>query len=150
MTTSEQSAGRRLVIAAGGTATGLVLLMNYPTSLPASPASAVSTTLPATVTPATVGGASTRTVTGPVAQTRWGPVQVQLAVANGKIISAQALVHPSGNNRDAEINGYALPILNSEVVSAQSAQIDTVSGATVTSGGYQQSLQAAVDAAHLS
>ena len=47
------------------------------------------------------------------------------------------------------INGYALPVLNQEVVDRQSAQIDTVSGATVTSDGYLQSLQSALDQAHL-
>ncbi|HEY3506568.1 MAG TPA: FMN-binding protein [Actinocatenispora sp.] len=57
--------------------------------------------------------------------------------------------YPNGNPRDAQINAYALPILAQEVVSAQSADIDTVSGATVTSDGYKQSLQAAIDAAHL-
>ncbi len=56
---------------------------------------------------------------------------------------------PSGNFRDQEINSYAVPILNQEVVQAQSAQIDAVSGATVTSDGYIQSLQSAIDQAHL-
>ncbi len=156
MITAEQRAGRRLVIAAGGTASGLVLLLSYPTSLPSGPASAVSTELPAAVTPVdTATGTNSRstgttTVTGRMAQTRWGPVQVRLTLSAGKVVVAEAIVYPSGNRRDAEINGYAVPILNSEVVTAQSAQIDTVSGATVTSDGYLQSLQSAVDAAHLS
>jgi uncharacterized protein with FMN-binding domain len=47
------------------------------------------------------------------------------------------------------INSYALPILDHEVVQQQSAAIDVVSGATVTSDGYLQSLQAAIDQAHL-
>jgi uncharacterized protein with FMN-binding domain len=57
--------------------------------------------------------------------------------------------YPSGNHRDEEINAYALPVLRQAVLDAQSAHIDTVSGATVTSDGYKQSLQAALDAAHL-
>jgi uncharacterized protein with FMN-binding domain len=90
------------------------------------------------------------TYDGSVAQTRWGPVQVRITVANGKITDVEAVTYPNGNNRDQEINDYALPILHDEVLTAQSATIDTVSGATVTSDGYRQSLQAAIDAAHLS
>ena len=69
---------------------------------------------------------------------------------NGKITAAQAVVFPQENPRDQEINSYAVPQLNSEAVQAQSGTIDAVSGATVTSGGYIQSLQSAVDQAHLS
>lgn len=91
-----------------------------------------------------------KTYTGSVAQTRWGPVQVTITVSNGKITNVSVPTYPNGNGRDAEINAYALPILQQETVSAQSATIDTVSGATVTSDGYLQSLQSAIDAAHLS
>jgi uncharacterized protein with FMN-binding domain len=76
-------------------------------------------------------------------------VQVQITVENGKITAAQPTQVPNDNFRDQEINSYAVPILNQEVVQAQSAQIDAVSGATVTSDGYVQSLQSAVDQAHL-
>jgi uncharacterized protein with FMN-binding domain len=76
-------------------------------------------------------------------------VQVRVVVKNGKVTSADAVVVPSGNQRDEEINSYAVPVLNQEVLDAQSAGIDTVSGATVTSDGYLQSLQSALDAAHL-
>ena len=91
----------------------------------------------------------TKTYTGDVADTQWGPVQVQITVANGKITGAQTVQQPDGNPRDQEINAYAVPILNQEAVQASSAQIDAVSGATVTSDGYIQSLQSAVDQAHL-
>ncbi|RNL78751.1 FMN-binding protein [Nocardioides marmorisolisilvae] len=89
------------------------------------------------------------TVTGSVAQTRWGPVQVELTVANGKITKVSVVQYPNGNGKDAEINSYALPILVQETVDAQSANIDMVSGATVTSDGYVQSLQSALDQANL-
>ena len=59
-----------------------------------------------------------------------------------------ALPEEALNSRDDEINAYAVPQLRSEVLTAQSASIDAVSGATVTSGGYVESLQAALDAAH--
>jgi uncharacterized protein with FMN-binding domain len=97
------------------------------------------------------GGSSSvsGTVTGDSADTRWGPVQVQITVQGGKIVSANAVVVPNGNFRDQEINAYAVPILNQQAVQVQSANIDGVSGATVTSGGYQQSLQSAINKAHL-
>jgi uncharacterized protein with FMN-binding domain len=87
-------------------------------------------------------------VNGTVAQTQWGPVQVQVHIAGHRITDVKALVYPSGSGHDQSINAYALPILRQEVLSAQSAQINSVSGATVTSDGYVQSLQAALDAAH--
>jgi uncharacterized protein with FMN-binding domain len=90
-----------------------------------------------------------RTVTGSVANTQWGPVQVQLTISGGKITKVDVLQYPNGNPRDAEINDRALPILIKETVDQQSAQIDMVSGATVTSDGYLQSLQSAVDRANL-
>jgi uncharacterized protein with FMN-binding domain len=90
-----------------------------------------------------------RTVTGSVASTRWGPVQVQLTVADGTITQVSVLQYPNGNGKDAEINNYALPILTQETVDAQSANIDMVSGATVTSDGYVRSLQSALDEANL-
>jgi uncharacterized protein with FMN-binding domain len=87
------------------------------------------------------------TVNGSVAQTRWGPVQVQVRMSGHRIVDVRALVYPHGNGNDEAINAYALPRLRQEVLSAQSARIDAVSGATVTSDGYRKSLQAALDAA---
>ena len=89
------------------------------------------------------------TVTGAVVQTRWGPVQVAITVADGKITAVDVPQYPNGNGKDEEINADALPILMQETLSAQSADIDMVSGATVTSDGYVQSLQSALDQAGL-
>jgi uncharacterized protein with FMN-binding domain len=112
-----------------------------------SSAAAPSSSAAASPTPA-AGGATTSTkVTGTVASTRWGPVQVQLSVANRKITNVAVIQYPSGNGRDQEINSYALPQLIQETLKAQSANIDMVSGATVTSDGYLQSLQSALDRA---
>ena len=94
------------------------------------------------------GSGSDTVANGTVAQTRWGPVQVQVHIAGGKIVDVVALRVPDGNQRDNEINSYAVPQLRQEVLDAQSAHIDAVSGATVTSDGYRESLQAALDAAH--
>jgi uncharacterized protein with FMN-binding domain len=92
-----------------------------------------------------VAPADGSTVTGTVAQTRWGPVQVRLTLAGGKITAVDVLQYPDGNNRDREINDDALPVLVQETISAQNADIDMVSGATVTSTGYVESLQSALD-----
>ena len=97
----------------------------------------------------TSSGSGNGTATGSVAQTRWGPVQVRITVSGGKITKVTAVQVPDNNHRDQEINDYAVPILKQETIDAQSAQIDTVSGATVTSDGYRESLQSAIDAAHL-
>lgn len=90
-----------------------------------------------------------RKVTGSVASTQWGPVEVQLTITSGSITNVSVLQYPNGNGRDYQINSYALPILTQETLRAQSASIDMVSGATVTSGGYLESLQSALDKANL-
>jgi uncharacterized protein with FMN-binding domain len=94
------------------------------------------------------GSPGATVVNGTVANTRWGPMQVRVTINSGKITDVQAILYPHGNGRDAEINAYALPQLRSEVLAAQSANIDVVSGATVSSDGYIESLQAALDMAH--
>ncbi|MDQ2740055.1 MAG: FMN-binding protein [Actinomycetota bacterium] len=81
-------------------------------------------------------------------QTEYGPVQVQITVAGGKITAADAVQYPTAQRRDVQINRQAVPMLNAEVLAAQSATIDAVSGASYTSDGYVQSLQAALDLAH--
>jgi uncharacterized protein with FMN-binding domain len=151
---------RRITLWLVGTVCGLVLLFSYRTSTmgatqdpahAAAPPGIVGNAPPAaTAAPngsAAPGGQDT-VVNGSVAQTRWGPVQVQVRISGGKIVEITTLQVPSGNQRDQEINSYAVPQLRTEVLAAQSAQIDTVSGATVTSDGYRESLQAALDAAH--
>ena len=95
---------------------------------------------------ATGGTTSGATTTGQVAQTRWGPVQVQITTdAAGTITDVEVVQYPSGNGLDQQINSYALPQLIQETLDVQSANIDMVSGATVTSEGYLQSLQSALD-----
>jgi len=95
--------------------------------------------------PSTTGAAAT--VTGSVAQTRWGPVQVQITVAGGRITDVAVLQYPHENGKDEQINARALPILIDETLTAQNADIDMVSGATITSQGYVDSLQSALDRA---
>jgi uncharacterized protein with FMN-binding domain len=141
---------RRIVIISLTTIVAVALLFSYHTSTNtaavAGPTTAV--TGPATRQRGSASPASA-TYTGDVADTRWGPVQVRITVAGGKITASEALQHPQESRRDIEINDYALPILSKQAVQAQSASIDTVSGATVTSDGYLRSLQSAIDRAHL-
>ncbi|UXY26489.1 FMN-binding protein [Streptomyces sp. HUAS TT20] len=94
------------------------------------------------------GGAAqaTKTVTGQVAQTQYGPVQVRITVANGKITKAEAVQAPKGGLSDQK-TAQAVPKLSQEAVAAGNANIDSVSGATYTSTGYKQSLQSALDQA---
>ena len=95
----------------------------------------------------TSSGLKDGTFTGDAASTRYGPVQVQVTVSGGRIASVDVVEYPNENPRDRQINQQAVPMLISETTSAQSAQIDMISGATYTSRGYQQSLQSALDQA---
>ncbi|MCH0565592.1 FMN-binding protein [Streptomyces sp. MUM 2J] len=92
------------------------------------------------------GGASAtaRTVTGDVARTQYGPVQVRVTVSGGRITRAEAVQAPQGG-RSGQISADALPRLGREAVAAGNADIEAVSGATYTSAGYRQSLQSALD-----
>ncbi len=87
------------------------------------------------------------TVTGQQVQTPFGVVQVQVTIQNGKITYVQAIQMPSDQFHSQQISQYAEPQLRSEVLSAQSSQVNTISGATYTSLGYLQSLQSALDQA---
>jgi uncharacterized protein with FMN-binding domain len=70
-------------------------------------------------------------------------------VLNGnQIVDVKPLKMPVDRSRSAEISSQAAPLLHDEVIAAQSAQIDTIGGATYTSGSYAQSLQSALDKAH--
>jgi uncharacterized protein with FMN-binding domain len=143
---------RRIVTALAGTVTALVMLFGYHTSTAGSGSPTAVPTGPVTTGSSSAGSSSstgTQTYTGDTVQTQWGPVQVQIAVSGGQVTEVTTLQHPSGNPRDEEINAYALPVLRESALSAQSADIDLVSGATVTSQGYVGSLQSALDQAHL-
>ncbi|MCH5673472.1 FMN-binding protein [Streptomyces gilvus] len=153
---------RRIVLASAATVSGMVLLLSLkphttPTAALAVPAPSSSASAPSgsggsggSGSSGSSGGSTTtgtKTVTGSTVQTRWGPVQVKITVKSGKLTDVTAVQYPTDNPRDQEINSYALPQLRSEALQAQSANIDTVSGATYTSDGYRQSLQSALDSA---
>ena len=167
---------RRALPALGLTAAGVLLVLrfqtsptssNHPTTVRASSGRALgsagglapTTTAPAATGPTTSGapgaapttaasGLRDGTFTGSAADTRYGPVQVQVTISGGKITDVQELQTPNDRSRSIDINPQAGPILHDEVLAAQSANIDQVSGATLTWEAYQVSLQAALDAAH--
>ncbi|WP_432986148.1 FMN-binding protein [Dactylosporangium sp. CA-233914] len=78
----------------------------------------------------------------------YGNVELSIVVSGGKITDVKVLDSPSDHSRSVQINNSALPKLRAEALTAQSADIDTVSGATYTSSGYKLSLQSAIDRAH--
>ena len=121
----------------------------------ASPTPTKSTAKPTpkpTPTPTAKPSSTTKTVTGSsvtVGEGRrvFGVVQVRLTLTNGKITSISAVQAPDADPHSAQISQFSIPILGQEVLSAQGASIDAVSGATYTSNAYAQSVQAALDAA---
>ncbi|WP_082888996.1 FMN-binding protein [Leifsonia xyli] len=110
-----------------------------------STSSGDATTPSSTPSPSASASTATTTVTGDAVDTRYGAVQVEVTFSGTTITAVRTVQSPSGNGRDIEINDQALPILQQEALQSQSANIDTVSGATYTSEGYIQSLQSAID-----
>lgn len=122
------------------------------TAITKTPSTTPTTKAPRT-TPTTSAPAPTKssapaapsgTFTGPTVNTQYGPMQVQITVSNGKITAANELQQPADS-----IGANAIPQLNQETLTAQSANIQAVSGATYTSQGYISSLQSAVNKAGL-
>jgi uncharacterized protein with FMN-binding domain len=104
---------------------------------------------PSASTSASASSASeaTRTVTGTVADTSYGPMQVQIVLTGQRITKVNVLQQTDNGQESSQIDAFSIPKLTSETLTVQSARIDTVSGATQTSQGYIQSLQSAIDKA---
>jgi uncharacterized protein with FMN-binding domain len=84
---------------------------------------------------------------GAVVANQFGPVQVRISVRDGRMVDVQAVKLPTAAARGIEIGMRAEPLLREQALERQSADLDTVSGATYTSDGYRRSLQSAIDAA---
>jgi uncharacterized protein with FMN-binding domain len=150
---------RRAILAIIGTVAGLVALLSFKSHAPSVPtastgnggvssSSSASTNSLGDNFPTAVQGslaAGERTVTGNVANTVYGPVQIQLVVRGSTIIKVAVLQQPTSTIHDIQIGQFAFPKLIGETLAAQSAKIDAVSGATYTSAGYIRSLQSALD-----
>jgi uncharacterized protein with FMN-binding domain len=153
---------RRVILAVTGTIAGLVALLSFKSHSPTVPvastsgtsggssssssSSSSSTTVPgefqSVAGPLTAGETK---ITGHIANTVYGPVQIQLVVKSHKIVKVAVLEQPTNTIHDIQIGQFAFPKLISETLAAQSAKIDAVSGASYTSAGYISSLQSAVD-----
>jgi uncharacterized protein with FMN-binding domain len=90
-----------------------------------------------------VKGSFSGQVTGSAVDVGYGTVQVQVTIQSGTITDVQTIQLPGGGH-SGQVSSYAAPQLRSEALQAQSAKIDTISGATYTSQGYIQSLQSAL------
>ena len=101
-----------------------------------------------TQTPTKSAGVS-GTFKGETSQTRWGPVQVQVTLTDGKITDVTTLQYPNGDRKSLNISNQVIPWLQDEVLQIQSAQINGISGATYTSGGFKASLASALQKAGL-
>jgi len=118
------------------------LVALHPASTGPTTAATGPTTAAAT-TPA--AAATTRTVDGQPMTIPYGVVQIRLIITGSTITDVQALQLPNGDGHSQGIAQLAVPMLRQQVLAAQSAQINGVSGATYTSGGYAQSVQSALD-----
>jgi uncharacterized protein with FMN-binding domain len=161
---------RRVVLAVTGTIAGLVALLSFKSHVPTSPVAAATgsgggTSSSSATAPSSKGGGQTEVVPGAfpqgsiarnlpsgetavdgnVANTAYGPVQIQLIKRNSKIVKVAVLKQPTNTLHDIQIGVAAFPKLISETLAAQTGKIDAVSGATYTSAGYIQSLQSALD-----
>jgi uncharacterized protein with FMN-binding domain len=141
------ASARSAAAAATAVTPGVVSAGTASAGAASSAVSAANVVVAAAATGSTNTALKDGTYAGQTSTNRWGPVQVQITVAGGKITDVTALQTPSDNGRSQQINNYAAPILSSEAVQAQSAKIDTVSGATYTSNSYMKSLQSAIDVA---
>jgi uncharacterized protein with FMN-binding domain len=90
---------------------------------------------------------ATRTITGAVESTMYGPMQVKVTLAGTRITNVAVVQETNDGQESQQIDSFAIPKLTAETLAAQSARIDTVSGATQTSTGYIGSLQSALDQA---
>jgi hypothetical protein len=161
---------RRVILAVTGTIAGLVALLSFKSHVPSSPVAATvsgsggSASSSSSSPPSAKGGQTEvvpgafpqgsiaknlpvgeTAVDGKVANTAYGPVQIQLIKRNDKIVKVAVLVQPTNTLHDVQIGEFAFPKLISETLTAQNAKIDAVSGASYTSAGYVQSLQSALD-----
>lgn len=167
---------RRVLLALAATTIGLILLLSYKAHTPGTVSSAVADPSPGTTanstpdttttTPGTTGSTSTSTpaattgtvsnsgtksgtYTGDAETSQFSTIQVQVTVTANKITAINLVQDSDNEEHSAQVDAYAIPILKSEALSAQSANIDSVSGATFTTQSYTASLQSALDKAGL-
>jgi uncharacterized protein with FMN-binding domain len=131
-----------LAVVLGACGSTKVTTSNRPASVPQQSSSSGASTTPST------GTLKSGTFPGQAVDTRYGPVQVGVTVSGGRISGVDFLAMPNDRPRSQFITQQAEPLLRQEVLQAQSANIDLLSGATYTSEGFAQSLQSALSQAH--
>ena len=151
---------KRAPIVLSATVAGLAATLGFHAQSPAASPAAVATTTTAQSTPSassggssssgTTASASTKTVTSAVEANQYGNVQLKVTIKGGKITKIDAVQIPNNDPKSSEINASAEPMLQQSALSAQSAKIDTISGATYTSNSYKAALQSALDKANVS
>ena len=144
---------RRWLFVAVSTVSGLILILSYRTpQTTVSLGNVVSQGNGTTRSSSNAHGGNSaasntpapQTATGSVVNTQFGPVQVRVTVIGGRVSDVQAVALPSAASYSAQLSQYAGPRLRQEALTAQSATIDGVAGASYTSEGYRQSLQSAL------
>lgn len=144
---------KRAPIVLSATVAGLGATLGFHAHSPAAVATSAATPAAAgastsgTATNQTASASTTKTVTSAVETNQYGNVQLKVTISGGKITAVQTLQIPQNDGKSAQINAYAEPILKASALKTQSAQIDTVSGATYTSDSYKLALQSALDTA---
>lgn len=160
---------RRVLLAIGGTIAGLVALLSFKSHAAAGSPAVTANTGVSTPTPASSGSvprsagpspsgsspapatsapaAGPVVLTGSAAETKFGPMQVQVTLVNHKIVKVTVLQQTDQGAMSSQIDARAIPQLDQETLAAQNAGIHAVSGASYTSAGYIQSLQSALDKA---
>jgi uncharacterized protein with FMN-binding domain len=140
---------RRAPIVLTTTVAGLAAVLSFKAREPELPTASASAGTAATTTttpaPAPSAGTGSRTATGDAISTRYGNAQVRVTVSNGKITKIEALQLQGNDPKSVQISGSAEPQLRQSALTKQSAAIDAVSGATITSASYEASLQSALD-----
>ncbi len=130
-------------------ATGAPTAPVTPTTKPKARAtSTASAKAKATMRAGSGGMTATRTITGAVETTMYGPMQVKVTLEGQKITNVAVVQETNDGQESQSIDAFSIPKLTAETLAAQSARIDTVSGATTTSTGYIGSLQSALDQAN--
>ena len=148
--TSGSATGSLVTVAAATPATTVAPAATTASTAAVTPETTTAATT-ASTTAATTAPATTGVLDGIYVGTsdtnRWGTVQVQVVYSGGQVTDVQILQYPDADRKSVRINEAALPKLISEALTAQSADVNTVSGATYTSKSYRISLQSAIDAA---
>lgn len=138
---------RRAPLVIAATVVGMAAVLSFKPHEPSVPSAVAATPPDSGSGNGSSSSSGTRTVTGDAIATRYGNAQVKVTIKDGRITAIQALQLQGNDPKSVQISGQAEPVLQQEALQQQSAAIDAVSGATITSASYEASLQSALDKA---